>query len=197
MTPPRFIERSKFLTVVYYMLQGGPSAALQQKRGCRRSLAGVLLFFAAYFAVAVIIQAIFFPWGRSLDGHPTLTGRWYGDAVTADGKHLALAIDITATFWGPDEQGCMRGCDVNGTARLCGNTPSMEKYTFDGDVAGRSGRTFTLDMRHEADRAIGFVLADIHGEWSGSDTLILKGDGVVFQMHRGSEKEFRSRCLLR
>jgi hypothetical protein len=130
------------------MLNGGPSAALQQKRGgCAKALGVIAATIAGYFVVAVIIQAMFFPWGRSFTGAPTLTGRWYGQGITATGKRLVLAVAITPTFWGPDEQGCMRGCDVDGTARVCGNGPSIQEYTFDGDVAGRRGRAFSLDLR--------------------------------------------------
>src|SRR5207247_3124891 len=118
----RLIERSNFLAVVYYMLNGGPSAALQQKRGgCAKAAGELAISGGCYFVGAVIVQAIFFPWGRSFTGAPALTGRWYGEAATATGKRLLLAVDITPTFWGPDEQGCMKGCDVQGTARVCGN----------------------------------------------------------------------------
>jgi hypothetical protein len=207
---PRLVERSKFFAVVYYMLNGGPSAALQQKRGgCRKGLVTTAALIGGYLAIAVIIQAIFFPWGRSFTGAPTLTGRWYGEGSTVTGKRLVLAVGITPTFWGPDDQGCMKGCDVQGTARLCGNGPSIQEYTFDGDVAGRSGRTFHLDLRKSGDTPYRLALASFRGEWEGGQTMRLIGrpysdtaapDGgdtaspILFRMQRGSENEFLAAC---
>ena len=168
------------LGIVLRYFTGGPRAVFDPKwkSGCRRSTLSLLGFLLAMFAVIIVLQAIFTPWGRSLTGGPTLTGRWLGEISQPGDRARPVYIRIEGLIWGADDSGCLRNCDLQGIGRVCVGSTRIQEYTFDGEVQGRRASSFQIDMRKAEDSPYGWRLGDLRGAWAGGDILQLGGEWI-------------------
>jgi hypothetical protein len=144
-----------------------------------RSAVSLFVLVVVVFVVIILLQALFAPWGRSLTGASTLTGRWYGQITRPPGQAKLVYVKIEGLIWGADDGGCLRGCDVQGTVRVCTAPGITQDYTFNGDVSNRRASTFRINLRKVEDEAYSWRLSDMKGEWSGGDTLLLAGEWVT------------------
>ena len=169
------------LGIIVRYITGGPRAVFDPKwkSGCIRSAGWLVGILLVIFVIIILLQAAFTPWGRSLTGAPTLTGRWYGETARPPGQAKPVYVKIEGLIWGADEGGCLRNCDVQGIVRVCIAPSVIQNYTFYGDVSNRSGRNFRIDMRKVEDRAYGWKIYELKGAWLGGDTLRLAGEWIT------------------
>jgi hypothetical protein len=151
------------------------------RSGCLSAVAPVVIVIAIFTILTVIAQAIFHPWGRSLTGAPTLPGKWIGEGATPSGQKVGMYLTMDALIWGSDE-GCQRGCDLDGIARVC-MPGGIREYTIQGDVNEHHGRQFRIDLSKSEDRPYGFLLREMRGEWPGGGTMRLAG---TFELNRSN-----------
>jgi hypothetical protein len=154
--------------LIFRIIFGGYSAAFHDRPlGCGRQIFALVVLISVTGAGYLLIEAAVFPWGRSLTGAPTLTGRWIGEMTTPTGQKKVMVLEIDGPYFG---EGCT-ACEFEGTAILCGR--DTQKYTVGGDATNHSGTRFYFNATKEDERRYGTRLRKVDGEWDRADRLRL------------------------
>lgn len=130
------------------------------------------------------LQALFYPWGRSLGGGPTLTGRWLGELVTPTDTRQVVWLDMVLPY-----QSCANCPKIDGEASVCDGRGSVLQHSLSGNVADRSGEQFTLRLTERKEGAAALRLTFIDGRWSGdrldlTTTLIAPGQPTTMRIEK-------------
>jgi hypothetical protein len=133
------------------------------KRG--RLLRGALTILLAIAAVTTVLMGFFAllePWNHSLFLWPTLTGGWYGEFSTPEGRRHLVHLDIGGDSENPP---------IDGTATTCDDRGIVREFSLSGWPRGWRGRTFRLNTGGEGEKdGAGVRLARIDGAWE-RDTM--------------------------
>ena len=197
------------------------SARASQPSNPGRTIAVVAAIALVGVTVVVVLEALAYPWARSLTGGPTLVGEWQGALTTATGHHRAVRFVVE-----PPGRECSSCPSVSGTARVCDERGDMSDYEAWGNTADWRGTRFSLKTRKVEDRPVGLKLGALEGEWSGDtlrlstklradpDTSTIRGEldargkeittvigahadtlaPVTFTLRRASEEDFVATC---
>ncbi|MCL2346263.1 MAG: hypothetical protein FWC58_10485 [Desulfobulbus sp.] len=181
-------------------------------------------FFRAAIAIVVLIavyqvvEAILFPWARSLTGAPTLTGEWMGEMTTASGRHFLIWMELGHSTDGAP--GARRTFNLDGAAQTCEATGEQRRYSVMGNTENIRGTVFWINMlpQEKPEQRQKLILVRLNGQWSGDrleiDTQLLGGSRDAtgrwalreiegdpdtraetrWHMQRGTEKDFQMKC---
>lgn len=136
------------------------------------------------WGVLVGLQASFYPWGRSLSGAPTLTGRWLGELVTPTGARQVVWLDMALPY-----RSCANCPKIDGEASVCDGRGPVLQHSLSGNVADRSGKQFTLRLTEQKEGAAALRIAFIDGRWSGdrldlTTTLVVPGQPITMRVEK-------------
>ena len=172
-----------------------------------RSAFTILLALAAVGTVMTGVFAVLEPWNHSLFLWPTLTGGWFGEFTTPEGRRHLVYLDIRGDSENPPIDGAATTCDDRGIER---------EFSLSGRPGGWRGKTFRLSTGGTGDKdGIGVRLARIDGDWErdtmqvaatldyfrrvGGASVSSSADPhpepvVRFTLHRAGPSDFRAAC---
>ena len=114
---------------------------MKRRRILRESLivvVGMAVAITAFVAVMAVIE----PWNHSLFLWPTLTGTWFGDFVTPDGRKHLLLLQIDGDRENPP---------IGGTAATCDDRGVVREFSLSGWPRGWRGKEFRIDASGTGD----------------------------------------------
>jgi len=176
----------------------------QKKQGFSffRAAIGIVVVIGVY----QVVEAILFPWARSLTGAPTLTGEWMGEMTTVSGRHFLIWMELGHSTGSP---GVRQTFSLEGAAQTCEATGEQRRYRVLGNVANRRGTAFNISMYANPAQAHTLTIGGFDGQWLGNKleisgtNLFMPNPGKKdpdtddeprWHMQPGTKKDFQMKC---
>jgi hypothetical protein len=130
-------------------------------------------------AIAWVGCSITEPWAYSIKFGPTLAGKWIGEFVAPDGRHI-----VYVRLW--DDTDDVITPEMAGLVRMCSGPGDIRQFDLSGKPRNRRGTNFWFYTSIPVSLAgEGLQLGRVEGEWDGQHTLRVTATLVPYKIYGG------------